>query len=711
MSGRPSADPYAWGQQQAPPQPHQNGSLSGDPSMMQQTPLGQPIRHLQTPASGGYRELPLPSPNSSTYAASYMQARPSASPNPSMNYGMPGPMSGHHVGDPAAAAAAASSAYAPQAQIGQYGGGMPTGFPQYGSPGFYGAAQLAQHPDAMMQQHQHQQPQQPQHPYYSSQHPGSATIDPGVQTHPMYGAGPAHLDPGIAAHAGHFAHGDAGPMSAGPYDGLHGVGVRPKRKQVKNACVNCQKACKKCDEGRPCGRCVKYGLTDTCQDSSRKERRRGVKRGPYKRRATTGSQPAPTAATSMAGGVGVYGRESHMAPGGRSLDGVSSAPDETQLSSPGFGGQMIPPSRPPLSLGMQGSVAGSWQSTSSPSLRSADDDRDGRFGRAMGGGGGGGGGVGMPPGSGGSYYGYEGQEGGPSPYDRSSSAPIPGPGSLVLSPIGSLSRLQAPSGFSQSSGHQQLPSLLSGPSSSSNLNGLYNASASRPLISPSLHTGPSGGFLYPGSGSTPSGHSRLHSDGSFASNLNSASTSASTMSPRTPINGSGAEYQMMSPPVNGKFSASYVPPQPTVPTGASTFLSQDPARPFPLKMPKALPRNRSGTASSFLEAQVSRSRSEYESSHADSGVSNAPSLAPIRREASPVGQRSSPYMGASGHHLVHGTNVSSTDDLTSRRLGPGSGLTPRIELSSYPTPMSLSSGTAGGMAKREADMPGSLGLA
>lgn len=70
--------------------------------------------------------------------------------------------------------------------------------------------------------------------------------------------------------------------------------VKAKRKQVKNACVNCQKACKRCDEGRPCSRCVKYGLTATCMDSARKERKRGIKRGPYKRRATMGSQQTGT---------------------------------------------------------------------------------------------------------------------------------------------------------------------------------------------------------------------------------------------------------------------------------------------------------------------------------------------------------------------------------------------------------------------------------
>jgi len=64
---------------------------------------------------------------------------------------------------------------------------------------------------------------------------------------------------------------------------IHKTAAR-KRKQVRNACVNCQKACKKCDEGRPCARCNKYNLSETCTNSTRKERQKGVKRGPYKRR-------------------------------------------------------------------------------------------------------------------------------------------------------------------------------------------------------------------------------------------------------------------------------------------------------------------------------------------------------------------------------------------------------------------------------------------
>ncbi|OCH89283.1 hypothetical protein OBBRIDRAFT_813230 [Obba rivulosa] len=85
---------------------------------------------------------------------------------------------------------------------------------------------------------------------------------------------------------------------------------RPKRKQVKMACTNCAGACKRCDEARPCERCVKYGISDTCVDGVRKERKKGIKRGPYKRKnrssdsfsggtnATT-EQPTPPAPYPM----------------------------------------------------------------------------------------------------------------------------------------------------------------------------------------------------------------------------------------------------------------------------------------------------------------------------------------------------------------------------------------------------------------------------
>ncbi|KAF7330479.1 Zn(2)-C6 fungal-type domain-containing protein [Mycena venus] len=59
--------------------------------------------------------------------------------------------------------------------------------------------------------------------------------------------------------------------------------VRFKRTQVKIACTNCQKSCKKCDQARPCLRCVKYKFEE-CRDAERKGRKKGLKRGPYKKR-------------------------------------------------------------------------------------------------------------------------------------------------------------------------------------------------------------------------------------------------------------------------------------------------------------------------------------------------------------------------------------------------------------------------------------------
>ncbi|KAI0078653.1 hypothetical protein K474DRAFT_1706371 [Panus rudis PR-1116 ss-1] len=77
---------------------------------------------------------------------------------------------------------------------------------------------------------------------------------------------------------------------------------RPKRKQVKMACTNCASACKRCDDARPCERCVKYGLADTCVDGIRKERKKGIKRGPYKRKnkqASNGESSSSPQATAI----------------------------------------------------------------------------------------------------------------------------------------------------------------------------------------------------------------------------------------------------------------------------------------------------------------------------------------------------------------------------------------------------------------------------
>ncbi|KAF8623828.1 hypothetical protein AX15_006157 [Amanita polypyramis BW_CC] len=77
--------------------------------------------------------------------------------------------------------------------------------------------------------------------------------------------------------------------------------TKPKRKQVKMACTNCAAACKRCDEGRPCERCLKYGIQDTCQDGQRKERKKGIKRGPYKRKNKNGeTEWVPAAQATVA---------------------------------------------------------------------------------------------------------------------------------------------------------------------------------------------------------------------------------------------------------------------------------------------------------------------------------------------------------------------------------------------------------------------------
>ncbi|KAI0670680.1 hypothetical protein C8Q78DRAFT_1070217 [Trametes maxima] len=104
-----------------------------------------------------------------------------------------------------------------------------------------------------------------QHHHHPSPTP-SDSVQPQMTMHPItYSTMPMHMYP--------FP---PGIVPAQP--------TRTKRRQVKNACTNCQKACKKCDDARPCLRCVKYGIAEECVDSQRKERQKGIKRGPYKKR-------------------------------------------------------------------------------------------------------------------------------------------------------------------------------------------------------------------------------------------------------------------------------------------------------------------------------------------------------------------------------------------------------------------------------------------
>ncbi|KAF8521733.1 hypothetical protein BU17DRAFT_87617 [Hysterangium stoloniferum] len=62
---------------------------------------------------------------------------------------------------------------------------------------------------------------------------------------------------------------------------IPGGSTAPKRKQVKVACTNCAASSKACDVSRPCQRCIKYGLTSSCQDVVHKKRRKTNFRRPF----------------------------------------------------------------------------------------------------------------------------------------------------------------------------------------------------------------------------------------------------------------------------------------------------------------------------------------------------------------------------------------------------------------------------------------------
>ncbi|KAI8975546.1 hypothetical protein BDF20DRAFT_879273 [Mycotypha africana] len=132
-----------------------------------------------------------------------------------------------------------------------------------------------------MPYYQQQQGYQPQAPYPSQAAPAPAPPPP----HSLLNGAPLLNHPNGLPPMQHPGIPDQSQMGPPPAQAQ-----APKRKQVKNACTNCQKACKKCDDARPCPRCIKYGIADTCVNSVRKERKKGIKRGPYKRRQKTGGK-------------------------------------------------------------------------------------------------------------------------------------------------------------------------------------------------------------------------------------------------------------------------------------------------------------------------------------------------------------------------------------------------------------------------------------
>lgn len=188
---------------------------------------------------------------------------------------------------------------------------------------FYGGGYNASQQQALQQQGQQgQQPQQPHSPH-TSQSPATSSAVVDQQQQPPQTQG---LSLPVAALQS-FAQANGIPVQPAPELNAQG---KPKRKQVKNACVNCQKACKKCDDGRPCQRCIKYGLQDTCVNSVRKERKKGIKRGPYKKRkqadgGSTDGSAASTPATSLP--AGLYAPTTQgSAAGVRTANGVLAYP-------------------------------------------------------------------------------------------------------------------------------------------------------------------------------------------------------------------------------------------------------------------------------------------------------------------------------------------------------------------------------------------------
>ncbi|KAJ3200464.1 hypothetical protein HK099_002635 [Clydaea vesicula] len=110
------------------------------------------------------------------------------------------------------------------------------------------------------------------------------------------------------------------------------IDERKRRTQVKVACIHCKKACKKCDDVRPCTRCVRIGFGNSCSDAPRKERKKGFKRGPYNKQARRDSIDS-----SISVGVDSnFGEEDLLSPMPQQPDLDSSTNGNSDLYSKSF---------------------------------------------------------------------------------------------------------------------------------------------------------------------------------------------------------------------------------------------------------------------------------------------------------------------------------------------------------------------------------------
>lgn len=324
-------------------------SLPSSQQQQQQQGRGTPNSNSSNGA-GPYGQMP-PSSNSPygqlTHDGQHQQQQPPSHHQQQSNSPYQPPMTSGYASHPGYSSMPGTSGHHQQ-QPGHPQGGYPSaGYPEhaphlppppphYATHGGYpgtgyghvpGASDDMYHQHHQLQQQGHHVPPPPPHhhqPYHagSNEPPSMApNARAGSSSSPGGVGGPSNGS-GSNNNSGHSSSRNDDPR--GQHPDLP-AGMRPKRRQVKNACVNCQKACKKCDEGRPCGRCVKYGLSDTCFDSTRKERKRGIKRGPYKRR-NTGTNAGASGSGSTAG------NGSNGAPAGSSTT-TTSAPSGNNASA------------------------------------------------------------------------------------------------------------------------------------------------------------------------------------------------------------------------------------------------------------------------------------------------------------------------------------------------------------------------------------------
>ncbi|KAK4229382.1 putative transcription factor [Podospora fimiseda] len=78
--------------------------------------------------------------------------------------------------------------------------------------------------------------------------------------------------------------------------------LRPRRKKARRACYACQRAHLTCGDERPCQRCIKRGLMDTCQDGVRKKAKYLHDAPPEALRPVLGPNYNPNAHSARHGG-------------------------------------------------------------------------------------------------------------------------------------------------------------------------------------------------------------------------------------------------------------------------------------------------------------------------------------------------------------------------------------------------------------------------